>query len=133
MVFDPAQSLAFNGNTGPYLQYLGARVSSMLRKHAAPDRVDSAPIETEEEWLLVRSLADYPDAVADAALAANPAALCTYLYESARVFSRLYHDHPIAVADDPEQRAFRLALSKAVMNMVRHGLDLLNIPFLESM
>lgn len=133
MVFDPAQSLAFNGNTGPYLQYLGARVSSMLRKHAAPDRVDSAPIATEEEWLLVRSLADYPDAVADAALAANPAALCTYLYESARVFSRLYHDHPIAVAADPEQRAFRLALSKAVMNMVRHGLDLLNIPFLESM
>ena len=133
MIFDPVESLAFNGNTGPYLQYLGARVSSMLRKHAAPDRVDSAPIETEEEWVLVRYLADYPDAVADAALAANPAALCSYLYESARVFSRLYHDYPIAVAGDPIQRAFRLALSKAVMNMVRHGLNLLNIPFLEAM
>lgn len=133
MVFDPAESLAFNGNTGPYLQYLGARVSSMLRKQAAPDQVTGAPIETEEEWLLVRRLSDYPEAVADAAESANPAALCSYLYESARIFSRFYHDYPIAVADDPAQREFRLALSKAVMNMVRHGLTLLNIPFLEAM
>ena len=133
MVFDPAESLAFNGNTGPYLQYLGARVSSMLRKQAAPEQVGAAPIETEEEWLLVRRLADYPEAVADAAESSNPAALCSYLYESARVFSRFYHDYPIAVADDAAQREFRLALSKAVMNMVRHGLTLLNIPFLEAM
>lgn len=133
MVFDPEESLSFSGKTGPYLQYLGARVSSMLRKQAAPDRVASRTPDTDVEWQLVHRLAAYPQTVADAAQAFNPSMLAGYLYETAKTFSRFYHDYPIAVAKDPEQRDFRLGLSRALMNMMRHGLSLLNIPFVEAM
>lgn len=133
MIFNPEESLSFTGNTGPYLQYVGARVSSMLRKQPAPERV-AIPIElVEEEWLLVRQLADYPRVVVEAAVTYNPSLLAGYLYETAKVFSRFYHDHPIAVADDVEVRDFRLGLSRAVMYLMQHGLEVLNIPFLETM
>ncbi|MEX2443648.1 MAG: arginine--tRNA ligase [Alkalispirochaeta sp.] len=133
MVFDPEESLSFSGNTGPYLQYLGARVSSMLRRQAAPESVSARGPDTDDEWQLVHRLAGYPDAVADSAQAHNPAMLAGYLYDTAKTFSRFYHDHPIAVSDDPAQREYRLGLSRAVMNMMHHGLTLLNIPFVEAM
>ncbi|TVR70162.1 MAG: arginine--tRNA ligase [Spirochaetaceae bacterium] len=133
MIFNPEESLSFTGNTGPYLQYVGARVSSMLRKQAAPERV-SAPGElVAEEWLLIHRVASYPRVVSEAASALNPSILAGHLYETAKAFSRFYHDHPIAVADDPKVRDFRLGLSRAVMHVMQHGLELLNIPFLEAM
>ncbi len=133
MVFNPEESLSFTGNTGPYLQYVGARVSSMLRKQAAPDQVRAPRELVDEEWQLVHRIADYPWMVVEAAASLNPSVLAGYLYETAKVFSRFYHDHPIAVASDPEIRDFRLGLSRAVMYVMQHGLQLLNIPFLESM
>ncbi|HKK48975.1 MAG TPA: arginine--tRNA ligase, partial [Alkalispirochaeta sp.] len=133
MVFDPEESLSFSGNTGPYLQYLGARVSSMLRRQAAPEAVEERTPDTDDEWQLIHGLAGYPATVVDSAESHNPAMLAGYLYDTAKTFSRFYHDHPIAVADDPAQRAYRLGLSRAIMNMMRHGLTLLNIPFVEAM
>jgi arginyl-tRNA synthetase len=133
MVFDPEESLSFSGNTGPYLQYLGARVSSMLRRQAAPHTVSERIPDTEDEWQLVHRLADYPHMVVESAHAHNPAMLAGYLYETAKTFSRFYHDHPIAVSDDADQREYRLGLSRAIMNMMHHGLTLLNIPFVEAM
>ena len=133
MVFDPEESLSFSGNTGPYLQYLGARVSSMLRRQAAPETVAVRTPDTDDEWQLVHRLAGYPPMVADAAHAHNPAMLAGYLYDTAKIFSRFYHDHPIAVAEDADQREYRLGLSRAIMNMMYHGLSLLNIPFVEAM
>jgi arginyl-tRNA synthetase len=133
MVFNPEESLSFTGNTGPYLQYVGARVSSMLRKEAAPPSVEPTPPETEEEWELVHRLAAYPLVVEEAARTYNPSLLAGALYETAKAFSRFYHDHPIAVAKDPDVRANRLALSAAVQNVMRHGLAALNIPFVEKM
>ncbi|MFW5693736.1 MAG: arginine--tRNA ligase [Alkalispirochaeta sp.] len=133
MVFDPEESLSFSGNTGPYLQYLGARVSSMLRRQAAPERVAARMPDTDDEWQLIHKLAGYPAHVVDAAEAHNPAMLAGYLYDTAKTFSRFYHDHPIAVSEDPAQREYRLGLSRAIMNMMHHGLTLLNIPFVEAM
>ena len=133
MVFNPEESLSFSGNTGPYLQYLGARVSSMLKKQDAPEAVSELEPQAEEEWQLVHRLAGYPQVVLDAATAHNPSMVAGYLYDTAKVFSRFYHDHPIAVAEDPAVRAFRLGLSRAVMNVIRHGLGLLNIPFVDAM
>jgi arginyl-tRNA synthetase len=69
----------------------------------------------------------------EAAQAHNPAVLAAYLYDLAKSFSRFYHDHPIAVAEDEGTRAYRLGLSSAVVNAMKHGLHLLNIPFLEAM
>ena len=133
MVFNPEESLSFSGDTGPYLQYLGARISSMLRKQAAPNAVAARTPDSEEEWELIHRIASYPSLVVDAATAQNPSMLAGHLYETARIFSRFYHDHPIAVADDPELRDFRLGLSHALLNMMQHGLRLLNIPFVERM
>jgi arginyl-tRNA synthetase len=133
MVFNPEESLSFSGNTGPYLQYLGARVSSMLKKQDAPEVVGEFEPQAEEEWQLVHRLAGYPQLVVDAARAHNPSMVAGYLYDTAKVFSRFYHDHPIAVAEDPAVRTFRLGLSQAVMTVIRHGLGLLNIPFVDAM
>lgn len=133
MVFNPEESLSFTGNTGPYLQYVGARIRSMLRREEAPDTVETPPSLVDEEWNLVHQLAGYPQIVADAAASRNPSLLAGYLHETARSFSRFYHDHPIAVADDSRVRSFRLGLSRAVMHVMHHGLELLNIPFLEAM
>jgi arginyl-tRNA synthetase len=133
MIFDPAESLSFTGNTGPYLQYVGARVSSMLRKESAPDRVEPLRPQSEEEWQLVHALASYPQVVSDAANGYNPSLVAGALYEIAKTFSRFYHDHPIAVADDAAVRDTRLGLSAAVRNVMQHGLNLLNIPFVDRM
>ncbi|SIQ22593.1 arginyl-tRNA synthetase [Alkalispirochaeta americana] len=133
MIFNPQESLAFTGNTGPYLQYVGARVSSMLRKEAAPPQVEPPRELVEEEWQLLHRIAGYPQVVAEAAQGFNPSLLAGYLYETAKTFSRFYHDHPIAVAEDPQVRTFRLGLSRSVMQVMQHGLGLLNIPFLEVM
>lgn len=133
MIFNPQESLSFTGNTGPYLQYVGARVSSMLRKEPAPSLVEPPRELVEEEWQLLHRIAGYPQAVTEAARGFNPSLLAGYLYETAKTFSRFYHDHPIAVAEDPQVRAFRLGLSRAVMQVMQHGLGVLNIPFLEVM
>lgn len=133
MIFNPEESLSFTGNTGPYLQYVGARVSSMLRRQPAPEQVAPPASMVEEEWQLIHRIAGYPHAVVDAATGFNPSLLAGYLYETAKTFSRFYHDHPIAVAQDVAVRDFRLGLARAVMNVMRHGLHALNIPFLEVM
>lgn len=133
MVFDPKESLSFSGDTGPYLQYVGARVSSMLRKQAAPAQIEAHRPDTDEEWQIVRLLASYPRTVIDAAEQYNPTLIAGGLYEIAKTFSRFYHDHPIVVAEDPTVRGQRLALSAAVATVMKHGLDLLNIPFVDRM
>lgn len=133
MVFDPTESLSFSGNTGPYLQYVGARISSMLRRQSAPEHTPQLSPHTDVEWELIHQLATFPTVVSDAARSYNPALVATHLYETAKLFSRFYHDEPILVADDPDVRAWRLALSKAVMHLMRHGLSLLNVPFVEAM
>lgn len=133
MVFDPAESLSFNGDTGPYLQYVGARISSMLAKRAIEGLATPVDPESDDEWRLMHLIAGYPDQVAAAAEGYNPSLLAGYLYEIAKTFSRFYHDHPIAVAEDPVVRNNRLALAGAIMNVMKNGLGLLNIPFVAKM
>jgi arginyl-tRNA synthetase len=149
MLFDPRESLSFNGNTGPYLQYMGARISALLRKApspgqtgtpaagtaggAGPDSYDGALLAGDAEWDLVKTLADYPAAVAQAAAGMDPSVITTYLYELSKNFSRFYHDCPILNAGTAALTTSRLALSRAVLLVLRDALDLVNIPFLEAM
>ena len=137
MLFDPKESLSFNGNTGPYLQYMGARISSMLAKEsgsaAARGSVKPALLFGDAEWELVKTVSAYPAAVADAAERMDPAALTAYLYELSKAFSRFYHDCPILNAEDPDVAATRLALSKATLRALREAFSLACIPFLETM
>ena len=136
MIFDPKESLSFNGNTGPYLQYVGARVAGLLRKADWDGDFSSDLVEEPDsidEWVLVRQIATFPDICADAAVQYNPSLLANSLFEIAKTFSRFYHDHPIAVADDEKIRTTRLALSQAVSIVMRKGLNLLNIPYVDAM
>ncbi len=139
MVFNPKESLSFNGNTGPYIQYMGARISSMLRKRdrgegkSAHGTVRPELLAGDAEWELVRLIADFPEAVGQAGAEYNPAILAAHLYAIASAFSKFYHDQPILTCDDQDLAATRLALSEAVLVVLKNGLELLCIPFLEAM
>lgn len=144
MIFDPKESLSFNGNTGPYLQYMCARIESMLRKAAdAGVSVWSGETGTSEpdwgllseapEWELAKLIGAFPETVERAGAGYDPSLVAGYVYEVAKNFSRYYHDHPILAADDAAVRAARLALSRAVLTVLRNALELLNIPYLSVM
>jgi arginyl-tRNA synthetase len=145
MLFDPKESLSFNGNTGPYLQYMGARISALLRKagllrkaagHGAagggepprPELLTGGP-----EWETLKILAAYPEAVAAAAENLDPSFLAAYLYDLSRAFSRFYHDCPILNAEEPALAEARLHLCRGVQTVLRDALDLICVPFLEVM
>ncbi|MDR1636427.1 MAG: arginine--tRNA ligase [Treponema sp.] len=139
MIFDPKESLSFNGNTGPYLQYMGARISALLRKALvrgeAPGDGDYDPalLAGDAEWELLKSLAAYPEAVAAAAAGMDPSLLTAYLYELSKCFSRFYQDCPVLNAENPGLVKARLALSRAVLRVLKDALELVCIPFLEAM
>lgn len=143
MLFDPKESLSFNGNTGPYLQYMGARISSMLRKAAMQgaaeqdfslsENADFSLLVCDSEWELVKTLAAYPAAISEAAAGLDPSQLAAYLYGLSKCFSRFYHDCPILNAEIEGLSRARLALSYAVMLVLKDALNLVCIPFLEAM
>ena len=140
MLFDPKESLSFNGNTGPYLQYMGARISSLLRKAEEKEITASSGekpcfelLVSDAEWELVKTLGSYNDTVAAAAAGMDPSFITAYLYELAKAFSRFYHDCPVLNADDPALAAARLALCRSVLAVLRNALKLACIPFLEVM
>jgi len=140
MMFDPKESLSFNGNTGPYLQYMGARISSLRMKGSGVGGQGSAMgngafalLVSDPEWELVKALAAYPQAISDAADALDPSRLAAYLYELSKCFSRFYHDCPILNAENPALSGARLGLSQAVLRVLKDALNLICVPFLEAM
>ncbi|MCA1949915.1 MAG: arginine--tRNA ligase [Treponema sp.] len=137
MLFNPRESLSFNGNTGPYLQYMGARISSMLRKKAGSlaesGSVKPELLSDEAEWALVKTLSQYPETVSLAASQMDPSIIAAYLYELSKAFSRFYHDCPILNAESADLAATRLALSKAVLEVLKSAMNLVCIPFLDVM
>jgi arginyl-tRNA synthetase len=143
MLFDPKESLSFNGNTGPYLQYMGARISALLRKAAGQERAPSpeagaGPVRPElltgdPEWELLKALAAYPEAVAAAAEGLDPSFLAAYLYDLSRAFSRFYHDCPVLGATEPGLAEARLCLCRGVLAVLRDALGLICVPFLDVM
>ncbi|WP_455382817.1 arginine--tRNA ligase [Salinispira pacifica] len=138
MIFNPRESLSFNGNTGPYLQYMGARICSMLRKDEGRndvpvEQIDLAALEVSDEWEMLRMLGDYPDAVSLAGSGYNPSVIAGYLYDLAKLFSRYYHDNPIVTCEDERLRRARVGLARAVLQVFRNAFDLIGVPFLEVM
>jgi len=136
MIFNPEESLSFNGNTGPYLQYTAARISSLIAK-ASGDvlDMDADPrlLDRDDEWELCRRLGDFPDLVSKSAENLDPSILAVGLHEIARNFSHYYHEVPILKAENKALVAVRLSLARAVLTVLKNGFRLLNIPFVESM
>jgi arginyl-tRNA synthetase len=141
MLFNPKESLSFNGDTGPYLQYMGARICSLLRKAQETGITplaasEAAPLLTHEaEWELIKVLEQYPKILVKAAQNLDPSQVAGYLYDVAKAFSRFYHDCPtLALAQENGQLASaRLFLATCTRQVLENGLDLILVPFLETM
>ena len=139
MIFNPAESISFNGNTGPYLQYMGARISSMLARYASEggDRAklsfDSSLLTLNDERELIKQIALYPEVVARSGAELDPSLLCSFLYELSRLFSRWYHDNSVIKAGSDELVRARIELSAMVMQVLKNAFALVGIPFLDVM
>ena len=133
MIFDPEASLSFQGNTGPYLLYMGARVSSILRSANKTALTELKAVSlTDTEQILVTLLDSYESVVEKASSNFDPSILATYLYECASVFSKWYHDESILKAEG-DIKETRLNICLVYKMMLEKAFSLLGIPFLEQM
>ncbi|MDR3094092.1 MAG: arginine--tRNA ligase [Bacteroidales bacterium] len=133
MVFNPKESIDFNGNTGPFIQYTHARICSVLRKAVesgiltAQSTIDADIKITGKEATLVHSLYNYPAVVADAAATYSPALIANYLYDLAKEYNQFYHDYSILKEENRAIRLFRVLLSQYTAQVIRNALELLGI------
>ena len=129
MLFDPSESIDFNGNTGPFIQYTYARIQSVLRKccedYKAMDISAVAP--NEKETSLIQKLADFTTVVADAGRNYSPALIANYVYDLAKEYNQFYHDCSILKEQDNAVRCFRQLLSETVADVIKRGMSLLGI------
>lgn len=135
MLFNPSESIDFHGNTGPFIQYTYARISSILR-NAGKDRADANDLTLEPnafEKKLLRILYAYPEVVANAGKELSPGLIANYTYDLAKAFSQFYHEVSILKESDPGKRAFRLQLATLCGHVIRSAFDLLGIQVPERM
>ncbi|WP_311562767.1 arginine--tRNA ligase [Prevotella histicola] len=138
MLFNPEESIDFNGNTGPFIQYTYARIRSILRKAEAqnitlPDTLnDDAPLN-EKEIALIQKLNDFSVAVAQAGVDYSPSGIANYCYELTKEFNQFYHDYSILNADSDAEKITRLVLAKNVAKVIKNGMALLGIEVPERM
>lgn len=135
MLFDPRESIDFNGNTGPFIQYTHARIKSILRK-AAEGGLKAEPTEASlnaKEIRLVQILSAYPSKVAEAAAALSPALIANWCYELAKEFNQYYHDTPVLKEENAAVRSQRLCLIGLVASVLSKGMGILGIDLPERM
>ena len=136
MIFNPAESLSFTGNTGPYLQYMGARIVSILKKYGKksdPESVKTELLTEDDEWDLIKLVSSFGEAVEEAGRDYNPSIITLYTYELAKRFSKYYHDVQIINNDDKDLVEARIYLVEMVLQVLKNCFDLIGIPFLEVM
>ena len=138
MLFNPEESIDFNGNTGPFIQYTYARIRSILRKAEAQSialpasLADNAPLN-EKEIALIQKLNDFGAAVAQAGIDYSPSGIANYCYELTKEFNQFYHDYSILNADTEAEKITRLVLAKNVAKVIKNGMALLGIEVPERM
>lgn len=138
MLFNPEESIDFNGNTGPFIQYTYARIRSILRKAAEAGIEVPAQLPTDvelsvKEEALVQHVADFANVVRQAGQEYSPSSVAAYCYDLVKEYNQFYHDFSILREEDAKKRAFRLVLSKNVAKVVRLGMSLLGIEMPERM
>ncbi len=138
MLFNPEESIDFNGNTGPFIQYTYARIRSILRKAEAQNITlptslsDDAPLN-EKEKALIQKLNDFSVAVAQAGVDYSPSGIANYCYELTKEFNQFYHDYSILNADTEAEKITRLMIAKNVAKVIKNGMALLGIEVPERM
>ena len=138
MLFNPEESIDFNGNTGPFIQYTYARIRSILRKAEAQNITlpaslnDDAPLN-DKEIALIQKLNDFGAAVAQAGIDYSPSGIANYCYELTKEFNQFYHDYSILNADTEAEKITRLMIAKNVAKVIKNGMALLGIEVPERM
>lgn len=137
MLFDPRESIDFNGNTGPFIQYTHARIRSVLRKAQEAgimyeSKQGNVPL-VKEEIELIKTLDEFPGAVRQAGETYSPSVIANYVYDLAKSYNGYYHDHSILREEDEAVRAFRLRLSCEVARVIKRAMNLLGIDVPERM
>ncbi len=138
MLFNPEESIDFNGNTGPFIQYTYARIRSILRKAEAsgiviPDALNADYKPTDKEVELIQKISEYAAAVEQAGSDYSPSGIANYCYELTKAFNQFYHDYSILGADKDEEKIFRIILAKNVAKTIKNGFALLGIEVPERM
>lgn len=138
MTFNPKESIDFDGNTGPFIQYTHARIKSVLRKAAEqgiefPEKLDTSAPLSEKEKGLVQLLTDFANVVKQAGDEYNISLIANYVYDLAKEYNQFYHDFPILREENTALRDFRLLLSKNIATTIKRGMSLLGIEVPERM
>jgi arginyl-tRNA synthetase len=138
MLFNPEESIDFNGNTGPFIQYTYARIRSIMRKAAAEGIVIPAELGAdaplnEKEIDLIQKLNDFGAAVAQAGIDYSPSGIANYCYDLTKQFNQFYHDYSILNADSEAEKTVRLVLAANVAKVIKNGMELLGIEVPERM
>ena len=137
MLFDPKESIDFNGNTGPFIQYTHARIKSILRKAQAQGIDWTSVSESVElnpkEVRIIKILNNFPNKIAEAGEAHSPAIVANYAYELAKEFNQYYHDTPILREENKAVLAFRLRLIELIARVLTKAMDILGIKLPERM
>lgn len=137
MTFNPKESIDFNGNTGPFIQYTYARIQSVMRKAVAEGisfNFNADNFEpNDKEIALIQRIADFAEVVSEAGKTYSPALVANYAYELVKEYNQFYHDYQIMKETNEDIRSFRLALSKVVGNTIQHAFWMLGIDVPERM
>ena len=131
MMFNPKESIDFNGNTGPFLLYTYARIKSLLRKNNTKIEIKKVEINSIEKDL-IKKIIEYPEVIRDSALSYNPSLICNYIFEMVKIYNRFYQNNEILV-DDQLTRSLRLTISEEVSKIIKSSSDLLGFEVLEKM
>ena len=133
MLFNPEESIDFNGNTGPFIQYTYARIRSILRKAPSMTSLTSAISLSSKEIELIQKMSEFGAAVEQAGKDYSPSGIANYCYELTKVFNQFYHDFSILNEPDEQKKAVRLMLAKNVAKIIKNGMGLLGIEVPERM
>jgi arginyl-tRNA synthetase len=135
LLFDPNESIDFQGNTGPFIQYTHARIRSVLTKaaYAGTENIAYPGQLADTERDLIVSLSQYPQVLNNAAQEHSPALIANYVYDLAKLYNKFYHEAPILKSDDENLKTFRLSLSEASAAVLKKGMNLLGIQVPERM
>ncbi|MBP3787051.1 MAG: arginine--tRNA ligase [Prevotella sp.] len=135
MLFNPEESIDFNGNTGPFIQYTYARIRSILRKagNTGMTSITSTTSLSDKEVELIQKMSEYGAAVEQAGKDYSPSGIANYCYELTKVFNQFYHDYTILNEPDEQKKAVRLMLAKNVAKIIKNGMALLGIEVPERM
>ncbi|MCX8081314.1 MAG: arginine--tRNA ligase [Bacteroidia bacterium] len=136
IVFDPRESIDFNGHTGPFIQYTHARIRSVIRKSGYEKfdlPTDNTPMLNESEKHIINRLYSFPEILVECLQELNPAPLANHLYELSKEFNRFYHDHSILNEQNNALRHFRVCLTEACGRQIKKGMELLGIRVPERM